>query len=59
MGLMSVMSEWVQENTSILSRKTFRNYSFSSSDKREMTYEGFRGMQHLQVAAEIQKKKSQ
>ena len=38
MGLMSVMSEWVQENTSILSRKTCRNYSFSSSDKRKLTY---------------------
>ena len=38
MGLMSVMSEWDQANTSILSSKTYRNYSFSSSDKRELTY---------------------
>ena len=38
MGLMSVMYEWVQENMSILSSKTCRNCSFSSSDKRELTY---------------------
>ena len=38
MGLMAVMSEWVQENTSILSSKTCHNCSFSSSDKRELTY---------------------
>ena len=38
MGLMSVMSEWVQENTSILSSKTCRNRSFSSFDKRELAY---------------------
>ena len=38
MGLMSIMSEWVQANTSILSRKTRRNGSFSSFDKRELTY---------------------
>ena len=37
-GLMSVMSEWVQANTSILSSKTCRNCSFSFSDKRELTY---------------------
>ena len=36
-GLMPVMSEWVQANMSILS-KTWRNCSFSSSDKRELTY---------------------
>ena len=38
MGLMPVMSEWVQANTSILSSKTCRNYSLSSFDKRELTY---------------------
>ena len=38
MGLMLVMSEWVQANTSILSSKTYRNCSFSSTDKRELTY---------------------
>ena len=38
MGLMSVMSEWVQANTSILLSKTCRNYSFSFADKRELTY---------------------
>ena len=38
MGLMSIMSEWVQANTSILSSKNRRNGSFSSSDKRELTY---------------------
>ena len=38
MGLMSVMFEWVQANTSILSSKTCRNCSFSFSDKRELTY---------------------
>ena len=38
MGLMPVMSKWVQENTSILPSKTCRNCSFSSSDKRKLTY---------------------
>ena len=38
MGLMPVMSEWVQENMLILLSKTCRNYSFSSSDIRELTY---------------------
>ena len=38
MGLMPVMSEWVQANTSILLSKTYCNCSFSSSDKRELTY---------------------
>ena len=38
MGLMPVMSEWVQENMLILSSKTCRNYSFFYPDKRELTY---------------------
>ena len=37
MGLMPVMSEWVQENTSMLQSKTCRKFSFSSLDKRELT----------------------
>ena len=38
MGLMPVMSEWVQESKSILSSKTYHNCSFSYFDKRELTY---------------------
>ena len=37
-GADAIMSEWVQENTSILSSKTRHNCSFSSSNKRELTY---------------------
>ena len=38
MGLMSVVSERVQANMSILLSKTCRNCSFSSSNRRELAY---------------------
>ena len=36
-GVNVVMSEWAQANMSMLPRKTCRNCSFASSDKRELT----------------------